>query len=93
MDAKGYSGFITDHNVGNSGTYFPSRYVAKEPTYLEELIGVFTDAKGKIIGRPFAIPDRGTPTIPAKATQLQLGANDDIYSDNSGSWLLSVSVE
>ncbi|HTZ70071.1 MAG TPA: hypothetical protein VMB71_05410, partial [Acetobacteraceae bacterium] len=93
VDARGYSGFVTDHNLGNSGTYFPSLYVKKEPTYLEELIGVYTDSKGKLIGRPFAVPDRHAQAIPAGATQLQLGANDDIFSDNTGSWLIKVTVK
>ena len=92
-DAKGYSGFVTDHNPGNSGKYFPSRYIKTEPTYLDELVGVYTDAKGKIVGRPFIVPDRANQAIPTGATQLQLGVNDDIFSDNSGSWLISIAVD
>ena len=92
-DAKGYPGFVTDHNTGNSGKYFPSRYVVKEPSYLDELIGVFTDDTGKIVGRPFIIPDRAGVVIPAGTTQLQLGANDDIFGDNSGAWLIKITTK
>jgi hypothetical protein len=89
-DGAGDPGFVTNHNTGNSGTYFPSRFVHKEPTYLEELIGVFTDASGKIVGSPFAVGDKLAKAIPAGATQLQLGVNDDIFGDNTGSWVISV---
>jgi hypothetical protein len=92
-DAKGYLGFVTDHNTGNSGKYFPSRYIAKEPSYLDELIGVYTDATGKIVGRPFLVPDKAGAVVPAGATQLQLGVNDDIFSDNSGNWVIQVKTK
>ncbi len=47
-------------------------------------------AKKQIIGTPFAIGDNGTVTVPAGASELLLGINDDIFSDNTGSWTVSV---
>jgi hypothetical protein len=91
-DANGDQGFKTNHHRGNSGEYFPSRYM-KTPTYLCELVGAFTDANGEIVGRPFAVGDGPTQEkIPAGANQVQLGVNDDILSDNSGSWDVQVST-
>jgi hypothetical protein len=45
---------------------------------------VFTD-NGVIVGTPFPLGDASnTPPIPAGATQLQLGIDDDGFSDNDG---------
>jgi hypothetical protein len=93
VDAKGYSGLVTDHNAGNSGKYLPSLFIKKEPTYLDEWVGVYTVAKGKIVGRPFIVPDKAKAGIPNGATQLQSGVNDDIFIDNSGSWVISITVD
>jgi hypothetical protein len=60
------------------------------PIYEVELVGTFAN-NGVIIGQPFAIGDGpATFVIPAGANQLLLGANDNAYSDNLGSWTLSV---
>ncbi len=93
VDANG----DTNTNVSGydrSGTIFPpSVYMNPElgPYYLSELVGTFADSSGEIVGTPFAIGNLGTFTVPAGATQLQLGVNDTLYQDNSGSWNIQVS--
>ena len=55
------------------------------------MIGAFTDASGVVIGTPFATGDGPfTIPVPAGAIYLDLGVNDDIYSDNSGALLVDV---
>lgn len=52
-------------------------------TYLEQLLGVFTDADGVIVGSPFVIGSGPiVALIPTGATQVQLGFNDGWYNDN-----------
>ena len=57
---------------------------------LMELVGTFTDGAGKIVGTPFFIGSNRTRIVPVGATQLQLGVNDDVFNDNGGSFLVSV---
>jgi hypothetical protein len=93
-DANGNPGYVTNMNGGTSDNHFPSYYFnpATYPTYLAELVGTFADSSGDIVGTPFPIGDLATVTAPAGATQLQLGINDDIYHDNSGSLQIQVSA-
>jgi hypothetical protein len=42
------------------------------------------------VGTTFNIGDSRTVTIPAGATQLQLGVNDNFYLQNSGSLQIEV---
>jgi hypothetical protein len=114
VDANGYgpaNGYnpppFTSDNLGSSGTHLPGYYTTSPSTVvLNELLGVFTNAGGVIVGKPFAIGDGPvTVTDPAGATQLQLGVNDDIYyyslypdtsagyPDNTGSLQVSVSAD
>jgi len=60
------------------------------PHYPMALMGVFTDSSGSIIGVPYVIGDNRTLIVPAGATQLQLGAEDSYFADNSGSVNISV---
>ncbi len=80
------------------GTYYP--------IYLGALVGVLTDSAGNLVcplGSPpcsdpvgFGFsPDSATPfsvsiQIPTGATQLQLGIDDDGFSDNAGSYLVQI---
>ena len=57
---------------------------------LMELVGTFADGSGKIVGTPFFVGASRTRIVPVGATQLQLGINDDVYNDNGGSFLVSV---
>jgi len=55
------------------------------------MIGVFTDAGGDIVGTPQAINDAATLIVPSGATQLQLGADDNYLGDNGGAVTMSIS--
>ena len=91
-DAGGDTSYLANANDGSSGQPFPSFYFppAEYPAYLGELVGTFADSAGTIVGTPFNVGDALTVTIPAGATQLQLGLNDDIFSDNSGAYNLTI---
>ena len=91
-DADGFG--VANNAQGGSGTYLPSFYInpTAYPVNFGELVGTFTDGNGAIVGTPQAIGDGPTNlTVPAGATQLQLGINDDTYSDNGGAFLVQVS--
>jgi hypothetical protein len=109
VDANGYVGAIFGSGpgatgIGSSGKPFPSFFI--DPTnvgpnniWLGELIGVFTNSAGVIVGTPFAIGNGPLAlSNPAGATQIELGVNDDIYGlvggvpDNTGALLISVSA-
>jgi hypothetical protein len=58
---------------------------------LEELMGVFADSNGAIVGLPFLIGNGPVNVIiPLGANQLQLGFNDGWYNDNGGAILVQV---
>jgi hypothetical protein len=102
-DALGYTPstpipYNASNNPGTSGKDFPSFYMnpASYPIYLGALVGVFTDSSGNIIGTPASFPPfvindgPKSVVIPAGATQLQLGIDDDIFFDNNGSFSVQV---
>ena len=60
------------------------------PMNFLNLIGVFTDASGSIIGTPHAINDACTLIVPNGATQLQLGSDDPACFDNGGAVTMSI---
>jgi hypothetical protein len=93
-DAKGDTADAVNNGTGSTGQRFPSFYMnpATYPINLGELVGTFADGSGVIVGTPFAIGDGpDSVTIPAGATRLQLGVNDDRFADNVGSWDIQVS--
>ena len=93
-DAKGDTALPTNTGTGSTGKVFPSFYMnsATYPINLGELVGTFANSSGAIVGTPFAIADGPfSATILAGATQLQLGLNDDNFSDNTGSYSVQVS--
>lgn len=53
------------------------------------LVGAFTDSSGNVI-QPVYFADGATYVVPTGATQLQLGVNDDKFSDNTGSFSITV---
>lgn len=56
------------------------------------LCGAFTDSGGNVI-QPLAIGASPTSLIvPAGATQLQLGINDDRYGDNTGTFVVEITA-
>ncbi len=83
---EGQQDFIIDDNTGSSGRFLPSKYIdpLEFPVFLNELIGVFIDAKGVIIGKPFPIGKEWKGIVPTGAVKLQFGINDDVLGDNSG---------
>ncbi len=92
VDADGDLGYVTNNKCIDLGCW-PSYYMRPYPIYLVELVGTFAH-NGVIVGRPFAIGDGPKAfVIPARANQLLLGANDNQYDDNAGSWILSVSSQ
>jgi PEP-CTERM motif len=82
------------------GHYMPTEWNADPGAglFLNALVATFTDDNGQIVGNPFSVGTvffngmsysyligvGGIPT-PAGATRIQLGLNDDIFSDNTGS--------
>ena len=93
VDAGGNHAFPIDAGPGSSGRPAPSGFMppATFPIYLSQLVGAFANSSGQIVGTPFSVGDRAAGLIvPVGATQLQLGINDDIYSDNDGSLVVRV---
>lgn len=104
-DANGDTGYATKYyssgawvdEAGSTGNYFPTLYIATpsdtaEVYYLMALVGTFADASGVIVGDPFFIGNGPLSiAVPMGAVQLQLGINDDYFSDNSGSLYVRVS--
>lgn len=81
------------------GTYpggFPVQYVAgatsSGPIRYMGLMGAWCDAAGNVV-QPIAVGNGATLTCPIGATQLQLGINDDLLSDNSGSLRVSLTKQ
>jgi hypothetical protein len=98
VDGNGYgplapSPFVFEASGGggSTSTFFPSLYMSPYPIYLNALVGAFTNASGEVVGTPFAVNDSVDVVIPVGATRLQLGLNDDLYADNTGSLSVSVS--
>jgi hypothetical protein len=93
--ASGCRGTPVNDGTGNSGTKFPSAFFDHPdyPAALGVLTGVFANGLGVIVGKPFPIRNSRSFPVPAGATQLQLGINDDIYGDNSGSFTVTISQD
>ncbi|CAL4869658.1 hypothetical protein MMA231_03950 (plasmid) [Asticcacaulis sp. MM231] len=83
---EGQQDYTADDYPGGSGQFFPSKYVdpLDFPAFLNELIGVFVDAKGRIISKPFPVGKDWKGVVPTGAVKLQFGINDDVLNDNSG---------
>jgi hypothetical protein len=92
-DGNGDPTFDASGSTGNSGFFFPSAYIdpGQYPAFLNALIGAFADASGAVVGNPFLVGNGPfSVAAPGGATQLLLGVNDDIFSDNSGSLRVEV---
>jgi len=99
VDANGYVDGVFGSGtglsgIGSSGKPFPSNQFtgSTDPdVWLLELLGDFVDSSGKVIGNAFAVGDGPFAiSAPSGAVALQLGVNDDIYSDNVGAFDVSV---
>ena len=88
----GQSDYIADDNPGSSGKFMPSRYVepAQFPVKLNELIGVFVDGDGHLVGAPFPVGTEYKGLVPQGAVALQFGLNDDVLNDNSGEIVVTI---
>jgi hypothetical protein len=91
-DAAGMTIAENNFHDGN-GNVWPSFYMplSDYPVYEMQLVGTFADASGDIVGTPFPVGLLATETVPAGASQLQLGVNDSLYADNAGSFVVQVS--
>jgi uncharacterized protein (TIGR03437 family) len=92
-DANGNSADPTNNTVIPTYGNYPSFYMNANtyPVYASELVGAFAN-NGVIVGTPFPIGDGPKSfAIPSGANQLLLGVDDNDYSDNVGSWQISVS--
>lgn len=97
VDANGDSSSPSpvNANLGPSGTFYPSKYIdpGSYPINLICLVGCFTDKNGSVVGTPFKIGNGSTTVnVPAGAYQIQIGANDDHFGDNTGSWTIQVTA-
>jgi hypothetical protein len=90
----GQAGFVTDASRGNSGSWFPSYHAdrAGYPAHLNQLMGAFVDADGRVVGKPFLLGAHGKAVPPAGAVAITLGINDDIYSDNAGEIVVTIDL-
>jgi len=90
-DANGDENYVTNDWSGASENGFPSQYMGSDPIYLVSLVGTFADDTGQIVADPFKIGNGPTDlTIPDGASYLQLGINDDIFSDNDGAFVVDI---
>jgi hypothetical protein len=93
---KYYDSYPFVYNSPGLGNYYPTLYtfLGADPAseyYLGCLVGTFADSSGTIAGMPFFIGDGPVSvTVPVGATRLQLGINDDLFSDNRGILLVEV---
>jgi hypothetical protein len=97
-DANGFAG-IDDHGDAGPMGPLPSAYMQHYPINLGALVGAFTDPSGKIVGAPFAVgAGKTSKPVPAGASQLQLGINDDVFGGetaatrNTGGFTVAVSA-
>ncbi len=68
------------------GTYYPSAFMdaSNYPTWVFQVVGVFTKSNGVIVGKPFPVTSATQfVAVPKHAAVLQLGMNDCLNSDNS----------
>jgi len=72
--------------------YYPSAYddPSTFPTYVFQIIGVFTTASGVVVGKPFPLTAViHSETVPSGAVNIQFGMNDCLNSDNSAAPLFA----
>jgi hypothetical protein len=68
------------------GTYYPSAFMdpSNFPTWVFQVVGVFTTSSGVVVGKPFPItPTTEFVVVPKRAAALQFGMNDCLNRDNS----------
>lgn len=92
VDGAGVDGDAVDDNRGTGKKLYPSFYAPKilYPSNRHALTGVFIDAAGKVIGRPFMVGKGVRVTIPSGAHGLSLGFNDVRFAGNRGALTVMV---
>ncbi len=87
------NGDLADMTGGGYGGYgyYPSHFAPAAAGKIA-LIGAFTDGTGKIVSVVNINLGPTTLTVPAGATQLQLGVNDNYLNDDTGAFLISVGL-
>lgn len=70
-------------------TYYPTHYTTAKTLGRGGLIGAFVDDTGALIQAVSLGTGAFTLVVPAGATKLQFGVNDNVLSDNSGSFTVS----
>jgi hypothetical protein len=92
VDANGVLSYTNPDQYPHSNGHYASFYMSGTIAYAQ-LVGTFANSQGAIVGNPFGLGNGPiTLTVPAGATRLQLGMNDNAYSDNVGSWSVDVQV-
>ena len=86
-DAGGYSKSMITY-LGQ----LPSFYINENINHMA-LLGTFGDSNRVIVGSPFFIGKEPIDlVVPKGATQIQLGVNDNRFSDNAGWYLVRVEI-
>jgi hypothetical protein len=81
VNGGGQASYVTGSSNGPNGTPFPTKYMPGSTLGLGGLCGAFTDGSGQVI-QPLSIGLGGTFVVPAGASKLQFGINDDRLDDN-----------
>lgn len=85
VPSTGIEGEAVDDTVVKKKRY-PSFYTPKVlyPTNRHALMGIFVDANGMAMGRPFPVGEGARVAVPLDAAALSLGFNDVTFAKNSG---------
>jgi hypothetical protein len=84
VNAAGQASYVTGSSNGPNGTPFPTKYMPGSTLGLGGLCGAFTDGSGQVI-QPLSIGLGGQFVVPAGASRIQFGINDDQLNDNTDS--------
>jgi hypothetical protein len=86
---KPLGGYLWTNNKGQVDVNFFFKQV-RPSVWSGCLIAAWTDSTGQLVKAPFAPGLDITLVAPTGATQLQLGVDDNFWTDNSGSWVIAV---
>jgi hypothetical protein len=87
--------YVTDDNKGSTGKVFPSAHVDKTayPLHLMALLGLWADDNLDPVGKPFLIGRVWAGTVPKGADYLLFGFNDDLFDDNRGALVMTITAD